>query len=195
MATSFSKKMIVIAAPSGAGKTSIVRGLLSKHEFLDFSISATTRTKRDHEINGKDYHFYSQELFKDKIEKGAFLEFEEVYKGAFYGTLYSEMDRIWDAKKYIIFDVDVEGALSIKNKYGDDSLNIFIKPPSLLTLYQRLKNRKTETPKSLEKRIKKAERELDYQKHFDEVVINDDLDIAIEEASQIVLHFLKLQET
>lgn len=185
-------KTIVVAAPSGAGKTSIVRGLLAKHDFLAFSISATTRNKRPHEIDGKDYHFFTNEEFHKKVNNGDFLEYEEVYKGTFYGTLLSEINEIWSANKQIIFDVDVEGALTIKEKFGKDCLNLFIKAPSLYALYERLKNRNTETEASLQKRIKKAEKELKYQHQFDKIVINDDLEIAINDASKLVCDFLNL---
>ncbi len=185
-------KTIVVAAPSGAGKTSIVRGLLAQHSFLAFSISATTRKKRPHEVDGKDYHFFTNEQFHAKVENGDFLEYEEVYKNTFYGTLYAEVNKIWAENKHIIFDVDVEGALNIKETFGDNCLNLFIKPPSLYTLYERLKNRNTETEESLQKRITKAEKELKYQTKFDQIVINDKLDVAINDASKIVCEFLKI---
>ncbi len=183
-------KLIVVAAPSGAGKTSIVQGLLKKHSFLDFSVSATTRAKRSHEIHGKDYFFFTLEEFDQKKKAGEFLEYEEVYPGAFYGTLHAELDRIWGAGKSIIFDVDVIGALTIKQTFGDRCLNLFVKPPSLFSLYKRLKNRKTETEESLRKRIGKAEKEMSFQSAFDITVVNDVLEDAIDEASKHVQDFL-----
>ncbi len=185
-------KTIVVAAPSGAGKTSIVRGLLEKHSFLAFSVSATTRKKRAHEIDGKDYHFFNNQEFQEKINNGDFLEYEEVYKNTFYGTLFSEINQIWSNNKHIIFDVDVEGALNIKEQFKEDCLNLFIKAPSLYTLYDRLKNRNTETAETLQRRIKKAEKELKYQHQFDKIVVNDDLNVAIDDASKLVCDFLKI---
>lgn len=188
------EKLIVVAAPSGAGKTSIVRGLLAKYDFLDFSISATTREKREHEVHGKDYYFFTKEEFLEKVENGEFLEYEEVYKGTYYGTLNSELERIWKADKHIIFDVDVQGAIHIKSKFPQDCLSIFIKAPSLFTLYERLKKRASETEKSLDKRIRKAEKEMTFQKAFDKVVVNDILEEAINDASHVVLDFINNQK-
>ena len=146
-------KMFIFTAPSGAGKTTIVRHLLKTYDFLDFSVSATTRAKRDHEKDGKDYYFMSPDEFRQKVTNGEFIEWEEVYEDQLYGTLKSEVDRVWALGKHIVFDIEVKGATNIKSLYGDQCKAIFIKPPSLEILIERLKNRKTETPASLKKRI------------------------------------------
>ncbi len=186
-------KLIVITAPSGAGKTTIVQRLLDKFDQLAFSISATTREKRPYEKNGVDYYFISREEFKKRIENGDFAEWEEVYENQFYGTLKSEIDRIWALGKDIIFDIEVKGAQNIKKAYGDQAIVIFIKPPSFEVLVERLKSRKTENEKSLNKRIARAKKELEYEDKFDQVVINDDLASAIKETEKLVNSFLKHQ--
>jgi len=186
-------KLIIITAPSGAGKTSIVRRLLEKFDHLAFSISATTREKRPHEIDGVDYYFISHEEFKQRIVKGDFAEWEEVYENQFYGTLKSEIDRIWALGKHIIFDIEVKGAQNIKKEYGDQALAIFIKPPSLEVLIERLESRKTENEKSLKKRIKRAKKELEYENKFDKVLVNDILDDAVLEAESMLETFLEKQ--
>ncbi len=184
------EKLIIVAAPSGAGKTTIVHHLLRKFPELAFSVSATNRARRNHEIDGKDYYFLSTDDFKRRVTEGAFLEYEEVYDDQFYGTLKSEIERLWDLGKCVIFDVDVKGAASIKKVYPDESLTIFIKPPSKEILFERLKNRKTETTESLKKRIARVTEELKYEDRFDKVVVNDDLEHAFLEAETVVSDFI-----
>lgn len=184
------QKLIIVTAPSGAGKTTIVRHLLSQYDELAFSVSATNRKKRKHEKNGMDYYFLTTRNFKKKVKSGAFAEWEEVYRNQFYGTLKSEIDRLFNLGKNIIFDIDVQGAFSLSELYADRCLTVFIKPPSLDVLLERLKNRKTETPESLKRRIDKATIELTYADKFDKTLINDDLDIALEEAEAIIKRFL-----
>lgn len=187
------RKLIIITAPSGAGKTTIVRHLLSKFDQLAFSISATTREKRPYEKDGVDYYFISHEEFKKRVNNGEFAEWEEVYEDQFYGTLKSEIERIWALNKDIIFDIEVKGAQNIKKLYGDQALTIFIKPPSLKVLIERLKSRKTENEKSLKKRISRAKKELEYENKFDRVVVNDDLALAEAEAEHLLNSFLETQ--
>lgn len=183
-------KLIVITAPSGAGKTTIVRHLLEKFDFLGFSISATTRAKRKHEKHGRDYYFLSVNEFKQLRRRRKFVEWEEVYENQYYGTLKSEVERIWEEGNHIIFDVDVKGAKDIKKKYPEETLAIFIKPPSVEELWQRLRNRKTEDEASLKKRFARSKRELRYEKKFDKVLVNDKLDLALKEAEEMVLEFI-----
>lgn len=184
------EKLIIVAAPSGAGKTTIVHHLLRKFPELAFSVSATNRARRNHEIDGVDYYFLSTDDFKRRVTEGAFLEYEEVYDDQFYGTLKSEIERLWDLGKCVIFDVDVKGATSIKKVYPDESVTIFIKPPSKEILFERLKNRKTETTESLKKRIARVTEELKYEDRFDKVVLNDDLEHAFLEAEKVVKDFI-----
>ncbi|MFN8320894.1 MAG: guanylate kinase [Saprospiraceae bacterium] len=183
-------KMVVFTAPSGAGKTTLVRHLLDHFGYLDFSVSATTRSRREHEREGVDYFFLSEAEFKQKIEEAAFVEWEEVYNGQFYGTLKTELDRIWDQDKAIVFDIDVNGACRLKEKYGEQCLTIFVKPPSIDTLVERLKNRNTETEASLAKRIEKVKREIGYENRFDAVIVNDLLEVAKKEAEMLVDNFI-----
>jgi guanylate kinase len=183
-------KMIIFTAPSGAGKTTLVQHVLSKHTFLDFSISATTREKRAHEVNGKHYHFFSIEEFKEKIKQEEFAEWEEVYSNQYYGTLKSEINRIWDSDKAIIFDVDVQGAQDLKAIYGASCMTIFIKPPSIEVLTERLRLRNTETEESFIKRINKIKVELSFETAFDAVIVNDNLEIAKEEADILLKKFV-----
>ena len=184
-------KTIIFTAPSGAGKTTIVHHLLNKYpDKLGFSISATTRNKRENEKNGKDYYFLSHKEFKDKIKNNEFLEYEEVYENQYYGTLLSEVQRLWNEGKTVIFDIDVKGATKIKNYYGDNCLAVFIAPPSVEKLIERLKNRGTESAESLKKRIARVKREMKYKDKFDTVLINDDLETAKENAEKIVLDFI-----
>ncbi len=183
-------KLVIVTAPSGAGKTTIVRHLLSTFDNLVFSVSATTRSKRDYEVDGKDYYFISQADFRAHIVAGDFLEWEEVYDNQFYGTLKSEVSRIWDAQLHIIFDIDVKGALNIKNAYPQDSLAIFVKPPSPEVLFQRLIGRQTENAESLKKRLARAEEELGYENKFDHILVNDTLEHALEESERVVREFL-----
>lgn len=187
-----SGKLIVITAPSGAGKTTIVRHLLKEIDELDFSISATSRSPRHYEKDGQDYYFLQPDDFRQKVENGEFLEWEEVYDDQFYGTLKSELTRLWAAGKHIVFDIDVKGAVNIKEIYPDRTLTIFIKPPSEEILFERLKNRRTESAASLKKRITRATEELTYESKFDTTVINDDLALALAEAEEKVRNFLAL---
>lgn len=184
-------KLIIVTAPSGAGKTTIVHHLLEKFDNLAFSVSATNRAKRMHETDGVDYYFLSSDEFKRLITEGAFLEYEEVYDGQYYGTLKREIERLWQLGKCIIFDVDVKGALNIQRAYPEHSLSVFVKPPSKEILFERLRNRKTETPESLAKRINRAGEELTYESHFNKVVVNDNLESAFHDADEIVSRFLK----
>ena len=184
------KKLIVISAPSGAGKTTIVHYLLKNISELSFSISACSRNKRDNEVNGKDYYFLGIEGFKNKIQENAFIEWEEVYEDHFYGTLRSEIERISNEKKAIIFDVDVEGGLNIKKQYQKECLAIFIMPPSVDILRERLSTRGSESEESLHTRIDKAENEIARHKEFDIVVLNDDFSIACQETKQAIINFI-----
>lgn len=183
-------KLIIFSAPSGAGKTTIVRHLLEKNLNLEFSVSATSRAPRPNEIHGKDYYFLTEKEFKLKIENNEFLEWEEVYKGVFYGTLKSEVDRIRDAGKNVIFDVDVVGGLDIKKFYGNEALAIFVQPPSVEELRNRLKNRSTETEEKIQMRIAKAEHELGFADEFDITIKNNDLTQACKEAEVVIREFL-----
>lgn len=182
----FEGKIIIITAPSGAGKTTIVRHLLNKYDFLDFSVSATNREKRVGEKDGKDYYFLSTKEFKKKIKSKDFVEWEEVYPGKFYGTLKSEIKKAWDKKNHIIFDIEVKGAANIKKLYPKKSCAIFIRPPSIQSLQDRLTDRKTETEASLAKRLKRAEMELSYERKFDKILVNDLLEVAFEEAEEMI---------
>jgi guanylate kinase len=184
-------KCIILCAPSGAGKTSITKYLLAQNLDLEFSISACTREKRQNEIDGVDYYFLSTEDFKTRIENEEFVEWEEVYKGNYYGTLKTEISRIWDSGKNVIFDVDVEGGLSLTKNFREKALAIFIQPPSIKTLENRLRNRGTEDEAKIQKRLEKAEKELSYSKWFDTVIVNEDLEAAQKEALEIVKSFLK----
>ena len=183
-------KLIIVTAPSGAGKTTIVRHLLNTFNFLDFSVSVTTRAKRAHETEGKDYYFKSSDAFKQLIKDEAFAEYEEVYENQFYGTLKSEIERIWKGGKRIVFDIDVKGATNLKKQYQHQAYAIFIAPPSLEVLENRLKARDTETPQSLKKRLTRVRKEMEYQDSFDTVLINDDLQTALREAEFKMLSFL-----
>ena len=186
----FTGKAIIFSAPSGAGKTTIVKSLLANKLPLSFSISACSRQKRENEINGKDYHFLSIEDFKQKINEQAFIEWEEVYENNYYGTLKSEIERIWNDKKHVVFDVDVVGGLNLKKHFGNNALAIFIQPPSMDVLIERLRNRATESESSLNKRINKAKHEMTYSPSFDSIIINDQLEKTIEVAEKKVKDFL-----
>lgn len=183
-------KCIIFSAPSGAGKTTIVKRLLAENFPLEFSISAATRPKREEEVDGKDYYFLSVEKFKERIEKDEFIEWEEVYKDNFYGTLRIEIERIWAKNKTVIFDVDVVGGLNLKKYFGDGALSIFVMPPSIKALEERLKSRGTETPERLAARLGKAKTELITADQFDYVILNDDLEKAVSAAKLVVNKFL-----
>ena len=188
-------KLIVFSAPSGSGKTTIVRHLLSKEDLnLEFSISAASREPRGEEVNGKDYYFMSTEEFKKHIKNEDFLEWEEVYRDNFYGTLKSEVERIWAKGKNVIFDIDVSGGLRIKHKFPEETLAVFVKPPSVDELKRRLKERSTESEDKINMRIAKASVELATAPQFDVIIKNYDLDIALEEAYQLVKNFVKLKD-
>lgn len=180
-------KLIIFSAPSGAGKTTIVKHLLGKYpDRLAFSISASTRTPRSNEVDGKDYYFISKESFLHKIAQKEFVEFEEVYSGTFYGTLRSEIDRIWAEGKIVVFDIDVIGGLHLKRKFGKQALSIFVQPPSLEVLIERLRSRATDSEEKLEERIEKADKELKYANEFDVILENNQLEEACREAEKLV---------
>jgi guanylate kinase len=184
-------KLIIFSAPSGAGKTTIVKYIISKFKNVRFSVSATTRALRGDEQDGKDYYFISKEDFLHRVAKQQFIEFEEVYAGTYYGTLKSEIDRIWAEGNNVIFDLDVEGGLRLKKKYEDKALAIFVQPPSLEVLKERLRGRGTDSEETLRERIAKAEKELSYAGKFDYILQNDDLEIACAEAEKRIQEFLK----
>lgn len=184
-------KLIIFSAPSGSGKTTIVKRLLSTFPQFEFSISATSRQPRGEERNGVDYFFLTQEEFRQKVAENAFVEWEEVYNGTCYGTLRSEMERIWAKGNVIIFDVDVMGGINLKHIFGDDACSIFIKAPSVEALRERLIGRGTDSAETIEKRVAKAEFELSKASEFDFVVVNDILDNAVAETEQIITDFLK----
>jgi guanylate kinase len=183
-------KLIIFSAPSGAGKTTIVKHLLTKFPELEFSISATTRQPRGDEENNKAYHFISKEEFLHLIAKKQFVEFEEVYSGTFYGTLRTEIERIWAKGKTVIFDIDVEGGLHLKRKYEEQALAIFVQPPSLEVLKERLVGRGTDSAEKLKERFIKAEKELNYAPRFDIILKNHELQTACKEAEELVTDFL-----
>lgn len=185
-------KLIIFSAPSGSGKTTIVRHLLAANPNLGFSISACTRDRRGRsEQNGKDYYFLTPEDFKEKIDNDEFVEWEEVYVGAFYGTLKSEIERVWSTGKHVLFDVDVQGGLKLKKYYGDKALAIFVKVPDEETLKQRLLDRGTETTDSLSQRLFKVHFEMSFQDQFDVILVNDDLEGTLKKAQKLTDDFLK----
>ncbi len=184
-------KLVIFSAPSGSGKTTIVRHLLKVFpDKLGFSISATSRPKRGVEENGKDYHYLSPEEFKKKVDAGHFLEWEEVYAGVCYGTLKSEVEAIWAKGKSVIFDIDVEGGLNLKNQFGDRALAVFVMPPSIKILEERLKTRSTDSPESIVRRVAKAEKELKTAELFDTFILNEHLEEAFAKAEKVVGDFL-----
>ena len=183
-------KLIIFSAPSGSGKSTIVRHLLRRDVPIEFSVSATNRAPRGAEKNGVDYYFISSAEFKSKINSKAFLEWEEVYPDRYYGTLNAEVDRIWANGKQVIFDIDVEGGLNLKKQFGERALSVFIKAPSIDVLKERLMARNTEDQENLNMRLHKAKSEMAYAKYFDLVIVNDDLEIAQEQAYQRVMDFV-----
>ena len=189
-----SGKLLIFSAPSGAGKTTIVKQLLADHaDKISFSISASTRAPRIGEVDGKDYYFISKEDFLHKVANQEFIEFEEVYAGTFYGTLRAEVERIWAMGKSVIFDIDVVGGLRLKSKFPEKALAIFVNPPSLDVLKERLRGRGTEPEEKLQERFAKAELELSYADKFDVVLHNSDLEIACKEAEALVLDFMRMK--
>jgi len=183
-------KLIVFSAPSGSGKTTIVKHLLSRGLDLEFSISAASRKPRVNEVDAKDYYFISLDDFKKKISEDEFVEWEEVYTNNFYGTLKSEVQRIWDSGKHVVFDIDVIGGLNIKKQYPDNTLAIFVQPPSVEELKKRLEGRGTETPEKIAMRVAKAEEEIKYAEKFDYILYNDVLEDAQDEAYNLIKKFL-----
>lgn len=185
------RKLIVFSAPSGSGKTTIVRHLLEKTNLpLSFSVSATTRPPRGAEKDGEDYYFLSESEFKRRIEKDDFIEWEEVYPGVYYGTLVSEIERIWNSQKAVLFDIDVEGGLAIKSQFTEQTLTVFVRPPSVDSLRQRLVDRQTDSAEQVEIRVAKAAEELKKAAAFDQILVNNTLEIALADAEQLVANFL-----
>jgi guanylate kinase len=193
----FYQKILIITAPSGAGKTSITKHLMKKFPQLAFSISAATRSPRANETDGLDYHFMTESDFQEKIKAKAFAEWEMVYEGKYYGTLKTELERIWENKQIPVLDIDVKGAIHVQKQYPVNTLSIFIEPPSVDELKKRLESRGTETAESLTARVNKASYEIGFKSHFDQIIINDDLTTACREAEQIVGEFISrpLQES
>jgi guanylate kinase len=183
-------KIIIITAPSGAGKTSITHFLLKKFPQLAFSVSAATRKGRAHEKNGVDYYFISEEEFTRKIQHNEFVEWEMVYEGKYYGTLKSELERIWNNNQVPVLDIDVKGAIHVQQQYPDTTLSIFVEPPSVDELKRRLSSRGTETEESLQARVNKASYEISFKHHFSKIILNDNLDHACQEAEQVMREFL-----
>ena len=185
-------KLIVFSAPSGSGKTTIVHYLLAQEKLnLDFSVSATSREKRGSEIHGQDYYFISSKQFQEHLEKDDFIEWEEVYKDNFYGTLKEEINRIWQMGKHVIFDIDVVGGLNIKRKFPAQTLAVFVQSPSIDEMERRLRNRKTDSEEKIKERVAKAEKELKFSKDFDVILVNDDLEKAKKSAYKLVEEFIK----
>lgn len=184
------RKVIIFSAPSGSGKSTIVGKMLEKFPQLEFSISATSRSPRGNERHGKEYYFLSAETFRKMISEEAFVEYEEVYSGSYYGTLKSELERIWAKGKTIVFDIDVKGGMNLKRIFGKDALAIFIMAPSVEELRRRLLSRGTDSPESIEKRIAKAEEENGYAGRFDTVIVNDSLEKAVDETAGKIQEFL-----
>ena len=185
------RKLIVFSAPSGSGKTTIVRHLLEKTNLpLAFSVSATTRPPRGAEKDGEDYYFLSKSQFQSHIDQGDFIEWEEVYPGVYYGTLVSEIERIWKSQKAVLFDIDVEGGLAIKSQFAEQTLTVFVRPPSVDSLRQRLVDRQTNSAEQVEMRVAKAGEELKKAAAFDQILVNNTLEIALADAEQLVANFL-----
>ena len=184
------RKAFIFSAPSGSGKSTIVRHILDLHPEMEFSVSATSRSPRGREVNGEDYWFLTEEEFRDRIARDGFVEYEEVYPGRFYGTLKSEIERIWNAGHVVIFDVDVKGGVNLKKYFGKDALSVFIQAPSVEVLRKRLEGRGTDSPADIEKRVAKAAEEMTYAPQFDVILVNDDLQAAFAEADKLVDSFL-----
>lgn len=184
-------KLVIFSAPSGSGKTTIVKELLKRFSRFEFSISATSRAPRGNEQHGVDYYFLSHDEFRERVERNEFVEWEEVYAGTCYGTLRSEIERIWAKGNVILFDVDVMGGINLKRKFGDEACSIFIMPPSVEELERRLRGRGTDSEEVIQKRIAKAEFELSKSVEFDHTVVNDQLDVAVNKTADIVDNFLK----
>ena len=184
-------KIIIITAPSGSGKTSITRHLMKTFPQLAFSISAATRKARGTEKNGSDYYFISEDDFKQKIQQNEFIEWEMVYEGKYYGTLKNELQRIWDEGRIPVLDIDVKGAIHVKQQYPATSITLFIEPPSVAELKKRLETRGTESAESLAARVNKAAYEISFKEHFDKLIVNDDLEKACAEASVIIAEFIR----
>jgi guanylate kinase len=185
------QKIIIITAPSGAGKTSITRFLMERFPVLSFSISATTRTARENEKDGVDYYFIDLESFKKKIQQKEFAEWEMVYEGKYYGTLKAELKRIWALNRIPVLDIDVKGAIHVQQQYPENTLSIFIEPPSIEELRNRLLSRGTENEESLQARVNKASYEISFKEHFDKIVINESLEKACNQAEKVVETFLE----
>jgi guanylate kinase len=190
MSNIYPGKLIIFSAPSGAGKTTLVHNILKNFPQVEFSVSACSRPIRPGETEGKDYYYLSVDEFRKKIENAEFVEWEEVYKDNFYGTLKIEVERIWARNHVVIFDVDVVGGLNLKKNYGENALSIFVKAPSLAHLEERLKRRETETPESIARRMAKAKNEMDYAAQFDAIVLNDDIHVAFAQSEKLVRDFL-----
>jgi guanylate kinase len=186
-----SGKLIILSAPSGSGKTTLVKYLMEQRNDLIFSVSATSRPRREHEIHGVDYFFLTEEEFREKIEVNAFLEWEEVYPGRFYGTLTDQVDHALDKGIHLVFDVDVVGGLNIKKHYGDNALALFIMAPSAEVMAQRLRNRATDTEESIKSRMEKATWEMQFSGEFDAIILNDNLDEAKKSLMALVNSFLQ----
>jgi guanylate kinase len=184
-------KVIIFSAPSGAGKTTVVKHILGLYHELEFSVSATSRPPREGETNGKDYFFISTDEFRQKIGNDEFVEFEEVYPGRFYGTLKSELERIWKKGGQVVFDVDVKGGLNLKKIFGSSALAVFISPPDLETLKLRLEKRGTDSPENIDIRVKKAGEEMEYAGHFDTILYNDKIEKTLSAAESLVADFLR----
>ena len=184
-------KIIIITAPSGAGKTSITHYLLKKFPQLAFSVSAATRPRRNHEVDGKDYYFLSQEEFEQKAKHNEFIEWEMVYEGKSYGTLKSELQRIWNNNQVPVLDIDVKGAIHVQGQYSGTVLSIFVEPPSVEELKRRLSSRGTETEESLQTRVNKASYEISFKHRFDKIILNDDLNKACLQAEEVIKEFLQ----
>lgn len=185
-----SKKVVIFSAPSGSGKSTVVSHVLPLHPEMEFSVSATSRKPRGTEQDGVEYLFYSADIFRKLVEMDKFVEYEEVYKDHFYGTLKSEVNRIWSKDHVIIFDVDVKGGVNLKKYFGDRALSVFIQAPSVEALRERLINRGTDSPEAIEARVAKAAEEMTYADKFDYILVNDDLETALKEAEQVVDKFL-----